>query len=298
MIVASVICFVSCQKGGNESNDGIADNIYIDKIIQLDTSYSPGLDTIQITEFSYDGQKRLVQAKITAFVHGTHNVDHISINERLYIGSSNFPYKSVNRGLYPNNNSDTTFHFYNSQDQIVKDSTVIYVNNNGHTKIVYKLSTYASGSYMAVAKRYDFPTGSFVHMDSFRCQRTMNPDNLVSMFDSVYYTGNPFVDRFQTTNTYDTRKNPFSKLSMNYLFYPFDYDIGIIGSGGGIEYLSTNNFLTQNITQLSPSGGTLNYTTIQMYYTYDNNDYPVIIKGSSNLLGINSWKWIISYRTL
>src|SRR5215813_5428277 len=99
--MVTVILF-SCQKEvsvdtgrGNGTGGTTNDSIVLSKIVTLDTTRPSGLDTVDITLFSYDSQGRLAEMNSNGREDSSSSpvYTYHDINRLYYNGSDTLPYK-------------------------------------------------------------------------------------------------------------------------------------------------------------------------------------------------------------
>jgi len=294
-----LLIFVSsCQREveGDLTDDVINDNIYIDRIVEVDTTYPSGLDTTYKDQLYYDAQKRLIRVVETYFDAGTHTVNSTLILDRFYSGNDSVPFKIAVEEAYSTGEiyKDTGFLYYNNNNRIIKDSVVSYDTGIPLHKKVELFFDEGGGKYLVTRTTNNYITGSFMFADSVRLTRTFSSGNLVSSSDSTFSAmGGPLQSVFRYTLSHDNKKNPFIKLALPYLALQM---FGSIGMGENLPQFSSRNNHT-SYTLFSWAGGSPNTNSGEVRYVYDNNDYPVLIRYTSTS-SPNPQKLFIYYRTL
>lgn len=296
IVLVMVVGFSSCQREVDGRLDDVVvdDNIYIDKFIELDTTYPSGLDTSYKYSFIYDGQKRLKQIAEIGFDDGTHNIQYIGNEYRYYNGSDTVPYKTTYDLDYTTGESyrDTSFLFYDGNNVIYKDSNVRYESGAPASMWLHTYSAGETNRFLIKRTSFDFITGLFT-ADSINSIRSIIANNIVSTSDSFYNQlgGLQYVVKY--TFNYDNKLNPYNKIALHYPVYGFLINMS--------NYQNFPNFGSKNnpttFTLMTWLAGSVSNDVGEARYEYDNNGYPKIIRYNSGS-SANPQKDYIYYRTL
>lgn len=301
-IITGVLLFTSCQREVEDifATPGLlppaSDSNYISRFIELDTTYTTGLDTFYKRNWAYDANKRVKEQHETEFAAGTHDSDYTLHEYRYYNGTDSVPFKVVRNEWFPTERfTDTIFFTYNSNKLIIKDSVIHYKDGSLISYIVSRFNQRADGSYR-IDRTTAYAGGSMFASDSILSRRTVTAGNIVAASDSVFSDAMPgglYSSSFYSY-TYDNGHNPFLRTLLPYpvrnydpsfLFHPFYYPI----------QSTLNNPLTHTQTHHFASG-TGTYTG-SCQYVYNNRSYPTIIRYSSSVLS-NPVKGLVFYTVL
>jgi hypothetical protein len=292
-----VVFISSCQKeidwGADNRTD--ADSLYIDKLIELDTSFAGGSDTSFKYSFQYDGQKRLTQIAETGFDAGTSTILYTSNEYRQYAGTDTGPFKITRKEVYSNGQTfdDTVYFFYNS-NSIIKDSMIRYSSGIAASQSRTVYTSTGNGKFMVKRTDYDPSSGIVFNVDSINSSRTIVGNNVTSSSDSVYgQLAGGLYDVYRYTYNYDDKINPFKKMSLPYPLY-----IDLLNTYS-YEYIaspvSTNNPVSYTLMHWF-AGNTFNQPG-QLKYTYNSAGYPTIIR-FADPSAPDTRKQLITYRPL
>jgi hypothetical protein len=286
-----VIGFSSCQKEIDWGTSGQVtnDSIYISQFVDLDTSFTPGLDTMDKTIFSFDTQKRIKAINIAIYTPGSPGITDIAWDERYYNGVDTLPYKIVCK-FSGQTEIDTTFIFY-VNGRVVKDSTV---SNASSSKLVALFNWLSSTRIYERNSHYDI-NNNVVQEDSSYFNRVWISQNQINTADTTYGLSTiipAFFENIQSSAIqFDNNPNPLSKLSIG---YPPDFGEYVGQPGlfwGGYELsLLKNNFTIVTYSNFYPGSST---STITYSYKYRDDGYPLIGRNNSN-----SIKTIYGYTSL
>jgi hypothetical protein len=138
--------FSSCQKELDiDPNDppppgSTNDSIYLSAYIELDTTLPPGQDTLTVTRFFYDNDKRLTQYSWVEMIgSGPGSTSRPGSIKYYYNGNDTLPYK-ITAASGDDNGAptmfDTVFYAYTSNGMVSKDSGWSYlVSINGRSSL-------------------------------------------------------------------------------------------------------------------------------------------------------------------
>lgn len=295
----SVLTITSCQREVEgiigQNQQVLTNNIYLSRVVELDTSYASGLDTFSKTSIVYDASKRLIKVNDTIFEAGSTNIEMIGVENRFYNGSDTMPYKFTRWEAYSNGEDirDTVFFFYNTGGlTIIKDSTIQYYMGAPFTKTVKKYTDLGGGRYYSDRTAFDYTTGILIAKDSILMNRTYTAGNMSMMTDSVY---DPFMGQlrymYRYNYSYDTKNNPFHRALLPYMAQERSGNTKALYS----NHASVNNPVSYSFTSIV--GLSLNTGSGQSFYEYDSNNYPVVIRYSSSSF-TNKFKTLLFYRIL
>jgi hypothetical protein len=216
---------------------------------------------------------------------------------RFYSANDTVPFKIVRNEWFSNGDTflDTVYLYYNSNNVVVRDSSLYYMNG---TKIKTRVSVFgliSSSRYLILETTTDPNTGMTVK-DSILSVRNWASGNLTNSSDSIY---NPLMGGLYNvsmyTFTYDNKRNPFFRTILPYPVYLNDY----YHTTHPFYYpllASVNNPLTHFQDHSITGGGTFNYSG-SAQYSYNSLGYPVIIRYTSTALS-NPHKGLVYYTAL
>lgn len=293
-----VIAVSSCQRDvdfPDVNPPEVVDDIAVSRVVELDTSYASGLDTSMKFTLIYDAQKRLVQVNDTAFDDGTHTIQFVGVENRFYSGTDTLPYKFTRWETTAGGEDirDTTYFIYQPGGQvIVRDSTVQYYMRLPWTKTVQKYYDLGGGGYYIDKAGYDYSTGLLISRDSVRLHRTYLAGNITAMADSAIEPFTLYIRySYRYNYVYDTKKNPFARTLLPYMVQQRNGNTKADFS----DYAFLNNPLSFTFTSML--GITSSSGSGQAFYTYNSDDYPVIIRYHSSSF-TNKNKTLLFYTTL
>jgi len=242
------------------------DSIYLQKLIELDTTSVPGADTLFIKEFYYDNLKRLIR---TFEKNSSSPLNTIYFETKYYYtGSDTLPYKTTeidNEGAVIYN--DTILYTFNN-GKVSRDSFIFYRQTNG------ELLGTSTQTYVQVAPNNIFVKSRHVsYTTGFPRERKDSGNAIVSLAGSnIISQSAPFaIANSEVYNlTYDNKVNPVYRTDIHYLIY-----------GGFNNSLDNqkNNPLDEEIG--NTTGGTLYH--FKSNYVYRSDGYP-LIKRTNDLL--------------
>ena len=296
-VMMFVVIFAACQREiDGEDENTPPDNTVVEKMISIDTSFSPGLDTQFIVTYRYDEQKRLSRSTITAFDPGAHTVDYEVVESYFYNGTAVYPYKISTAGTpaHPDEFSGERYLTYNANNIITRDS-VRYFILGVPVKISRRLYLAKTKSrYLVETAEYDPATNILDYKDTTYANVNFNVDNLIAASDSSYsqLSGGLYnINRY--TFYYDKKKNPTAKLRL-----PLPVHFSYTSDDGLLELantLSKNNILyVSSYTWFAGAAPTIALTNFS--YEYNSKGYPVSIRYPGQLASTR--KDTVIYRTL
>ncbi len=225
LLVCSLVLFTSCQKEADWdlASPQTNDSLYIRKYIVIDTTLTPGADTVRIFDFQYNAQKRLSGFIHTVYEPGVPGPGRIRGSYTYaytYNGSDTLPGKiteDFNDILIPANNyKDTVYYFYQG-GTVVKDSsgdaTEYFVDE------IIKLS-----STRTLLRQRNLVPPFGLSIDTTFIFTNWQNGNLLQQKDSLWLPLMGFYDISDYTAQYDTKPNPFKRMLLPYSI-PFNKDI-------------------------------------------------------------------------
>jgi hypothetical protein len=280
ILIISTILIFSCKKQENveivsPTDSTSNDNILVNRIIKLDTTKIAPLDTVQITNFTYDNLKRLIKIRITGYpvLNANNDTSYSNNATLLYNGNDTIPYKSLNQyqeGLYKAN---VTAFFsisptlrYDSSIQVPLSPT--FNNSTNVKKIVFN-----GNSANVYSKRYS--TNS-ISADTIISTFTKQNGNYLTQNNiGVNTIGTNSIVNF--TAVYDNKNNPLMRLGflLNNEINIYYYEVDPFAYGKNNNVTEINN--TQ-INQNAPSGTIPSRVNYKYFYTYDSNNYPTEVR--------------------
>ncbi len=288
ILMISVIVLFSCKKQDSTEiitpTPTLEDNILISKIVQLDTTKVAPLDTLQITNFTYDNLKRLSKIRITYYPLLTANSDTgFSSNVTLfYNGSDTVLYKTINQ-YQEYTYKATITSFFSFSATMLYDSTIrvsisplsgttTYIKKtifNNNTATVYNKNYYTNGiQYDTILSTFTKQNSNYTSQNNIRVNTPSG--NEISNFSCIY----------------DNKNNPFNKL---FSFYNSNIKLDI-GDVTPFNYGKSNNVTEINntsILQNAPVGTIPSRVNYKYFYTYNSNNYPTEVRIQKvSLIGI------------
>lgn len=298
-ILLSVQLF-SCQREVEDifSQRVTADSSFLQRVVQLDTSFASGLDTIAIIQFSYDSRKRLVLTRTTWFDRGTHNLLDSARESRYYNGNDTFPYRVISQDNYAAGDVyDDTLNLYYSAAGIVQNDSIVSYSNHVRSRIEASLYTPAgTNRFRTTRKKYDGNTGLLLGTDTVLSMNTFTGANLADYSDSIYYNSAGTLDEvYHTTSTFDTQFNPYNRFVIPYPLYG-EYLLSDNALAFNWQPPSVNNPLTKVFTHIITGSAPVT-AAAQFQYQYNAAGYPVLMRATGNLFG-NTLKVLLTYTNL
>lgn len=260
LALLSIIIF-SCQKEKNQDRQGenpIGDSTTLSMYVDLDTTATSGLDTVEVQKYSYDNSKRLSKSYYIEYTDGI--PDGLYVTDLFYNGIDTLPFKIV--GTFyelPSGNADAPeigYYFYKdgklSSDSVSRnDPSVYYVNSYTYdNNTIISTNIYASTPpIISVDKHYQTKTNG----------------NTTSQLDSSFvngvFSGSPEVI---LSASYDTKHNPFYNLVSSIDNTPSVYSL---------ETYSEDMIVEKNNPVEINSGFHIKYV-----YDYNSNGYPAVAR--------------------
>ena len=294
LIIISVLMatiFLSCNKENNNelpNSDPVtpvlSDSTLLWKCVRLDTTRTPGLDTIERFLFNYDSQLRLIHMSYNTRAGSSPSPSYSSDYQNFYFynGSDTTPYKQIIHFASSNVNiSDTIYYTYATNGLVASDSVRRQFNST------------ISPSYQLISvKRYNV-AGTIVNVSSSQTQIQAGASPIVcntnTVFNLTYSNGNIITEQQNSSGcsnssvtrpiAYDNKPNPFFK-ALN-IHYPVTLH----------SYFGTNQ--KNNVVQeyLITTGN-----NIRNDYIYGTNGLPSIVRWT-DLSGVQrSYKGLFYYR--
>lgn len=278
-----VLGFSSCQRevdGNLDNRTQIQSDSTITKLVILDTTQAPGMDTMLLMLFTYDANKRLSKFSNIYFKAATAIHEAKRDYSYNYTGNDSVPYRLLEdyqELLIPGGFKDTAYYFYQG-GVLVKDSSTEF---NG-----YYVNTYAKLSatrYRTIKLLVGTPPSN---ADTCFSYLNWQNGNLLAEIDSEYlFQPRVLVNVAHNQMTYDNKINPLKEL-----FIPFQ--VPLYPSVVYNQYLvqfgitpSANNVLTWQ----DDSG------TSVITYVYNAAGLPKIARAAS---GATTTKFMYYYTML
>lgn len=282
IILALVIItaiFSSCQKeyssgDGTQSlpvNTYNANDSFLTKYVELDTTQTRGMDTTQKILITYDAQKRVASLNSVSYNMGLPAPADSYLTNFLYNGTDSLPYESIEHELDPMTAVPVaipTFYGYSGGKKIY-DSTI---ELNGYDVHRY----YYSPGHLIDSSLNNNPSSPFPVAKNYRNfwftysagDLSTQSDTLVSTYNVLspapaYYSNQLF--------SYDNKKNPFNRIGLR----PYFYEIAEWATYYGAE---SNNFTETNMNFNGSGSPTVSNFHFRFHYEYNAADYPKIVR--------------------
>ena len=266
IFLVSVFTIISCQREVDDipdrpTNTNSNDSIYLKQYVEIDTTATPGLDSIYKYEFYYDNAKRITGYLHTQYINNLN--EKVLTNVKYYYnGSDTVPFKTTQHtkdGAF--SYLDTTFYTF-INGKVSSDSVIFYRENNHELLYTSKTDFSASGQNVILKSRYvtyllGVPT---VTIDSCLVSITMTGSNI-----STQSVPPGFLFWDYSKFTYDNLANPFYRIDIH---YPI--------AGYSFFEAERNNCLSQQ-NGTDPSSLSSHYIVT---YTYRADGYPLMLKES------------------
>jgi hypothetical protein len=259
-----LIGIASCKKTNNGSP---TNNVLLSAFIELDTTQSASLDTVETITYKYDNLKRLSTVTDSVYNNGLPNIYDAGIATYFYNGTDMLPYKSADVSL--NSGGGSGDYYLDDTDYILPDGKDSFTETN-ITNGVPTVTTIsvdqdiANGSFVYGIETNYIPSFS-IQLDTVS-QVTVNGD-VVSQTDNTVLS--PLLSR-NATFSFDTHPNPFIIQRGPLQTYPNIYDIE-----DGIGNQPQKNNYTE-INEPDQSDPTDSYHW-KYQYTYNSNGYPATV---------------------
>jgi hypothetical protein len=256
---------ISCKK----DSDSESNKTRLSKLVQI-SSANPAKN-INITEFTYDDQKRVTE--VATFIGDSVGSEIKSAKSRsfkcYYNGKETNPYKTVGIMSYYSNPTAEIFHTYSSSGQLVQDS--IPIPSSGTNQRIIRSYTYLSNKIVVQNAE---KSGTYISTtrDSF----LLADHNITEAYTNMYYYQSQY-NGYRIIS--DTKINPISKLNIAAL-------TTTNGLFGFPSYLAPG-YSNNNITEYSYGTTSLpgNFVPSGIYYytyTYNNGNLPTECRFASN----------------
>jgi hypothetical protein len=309
-ILSIIIILSSCQKEisienipNPNPNPGVltADSNYLSKIYY---TYFDGvsLDTIDIFSYTFDNNKRVVLLTDTSDYTGPNHL--YSRTQYFYNAADTLPYKSI-RFEHHNTlgveyiDTTTTFIFFNTSGQKIKDSVISQFQNLStyvNKEIAVHQYTYSPLKIYGATKTILFYTlgGSLNDNDVTDTATLDAKGNIISNIKNRYNAASLSVEKVVSTLTYDANPSPFAHLTnfKAYMVFP---------SGETLleEFVQKNNRLhTTEITSSPFSTGRFYEEDYTGQYLYRPDGYPKEIYGLDNSAPGSYARLLFIYKSL
>ncbi len=266
-LIPGFLLLGSCQKEitADALEDIGNDSTYIKKVISLDSTKPPGLDTGFTAEYFYDAQKRLIRETETEYGPGT--ARYIYTDQYKYAGTDTLPNRIISTN---NQTADSAIIFLTYHNGfIVKDSIINYTGGIAEPFQIRYFSTNGSSGYLLKTYHFDYITGLPVLTDSITYTRQISDGNCINGTDKYWdKNSGTLIGTISYQNIFDNKKNPFLKLHRWALAY-YENDILVL------NYYGKNNVTSYsyipNPVNFPGSGGLRN---MSLAHTYRADDYP------------------------
>ncbi len=264
----------SCQKdysfsNGNTAgtpNNYTANDSFLTKYVELDTTAAAGLDTTQKILITYDAQKRVASVNSISYNNGLPMPADSYLTDFFYNGTDTLPFETIEHEIDPFTTLPVaipTFNFYSGATKLY-DST-IYLNGYDIHRYYY------SPGRLVDSTVQNNPTSLFPVYKSYRNfsltyaagDLGIQKDTLIGGYN-VLSTPTDFIADQQFS--YDNKKNPFHRIGLREGFYEVREWATYYGS-------EINNFSEVNATE----NGSYNYH-FRFSYEYNAADYPKIVR--------------------
>ena len=272
-LLATSITFFSCQPGIDDIDPPQPeenDSIYISQVLELDTTYAPGIDTSQNTIYKYDASGRLSHVWFGEYMRGAVGAELTDDYYFFYNGTDTLPQKIVHLSGSKSSSTvltlfkyDTAYIFYNNAGVIVRDSTVSADEDRVHTRTTVSTFTRITDGHYRTDKKMisaNDVTTSYTNSHFVR-----SGGNLISSRDTAITEDGDTDMIIIADATYDDHPNPLLRTSLP---YPTSSSGGILGES------SRNNQIRWN--------GVYDYVAfkreyLEMYeFKYRADGYPTI----------------------
>jgi hypothetical protein len=263
--ILAIVCFASCNKNSDPAptDDPVQQDTLLSKAILWDSSKLGA--TAYTQEFVFDDQKRVImRINYDSDTNGVRlpAAKTDTFLQFFYNGTERNAYRTIGSSFFSLGYKADVLHFYNSNNQIIKDS--IYSSAKSYSSRTY---TYLSDKLIT----YDVYITSILPPGYYRDTFQVINNNIASGKFKFYQPAN-FWDAF--TLTYDNKINPLTKLNIA---------SHLLLEGGQAftknPYLSPGyckNNITKRITTWSSTNSL--YSTDTFEYTYNGSNLPVYCK--------------------
>lgn len=284
VIISGVVLLIMTASCRKESTPGqqkvVHDTTLIAEITRLDTTRTPGQDTVAKYSFKYDAQDRI--SKVILYGYGFGSVPTGSVNEYeyLYAGNDTLPKTFVHKNwidisTYTANadpdEKDTIYLFY-SGNRIIKDS--VFFNNASYSGIA-RVTTYDeinSNQYRIHIRSVNRSGVLYMYHGTFNVTVLKQNGNIVEMRDTIPFFGNMLQRR--VTLTYDNMTNPLKRVALRYPIYRNPKFSGYVPDFV-VPYIlgnvNSNNILSMTADESPPY-------FLQFKYDYKSNGLPTQVR--------------------
>lgn len=264
-----VFAIVACQKQiegpiVQPASPILNDSIYLKQYVEIDTTASPGSDTVHKYDFYYDNAKRISGFLLTQYNYNPVMKSYSNV-KYYYNGNDTLPFKTT---MYIQDGGltylDTTFYSY-LNGKVATDSIIFYRENNRELLFTSTSRFTPSGTNVFVRQRdvSYFLGAPTVRTDSGLVNITRSGGNI------TIQTSPPglFFGEYSQFS-YDDKVNPFYRIDTHYPVIGYSF-----------FEAEKNNYLSEQ-TGASPSNL---YYHIVTTYKYRADGYPITLKKSDPL---------------
>jgi hypothetical protein len=272
--ILAIVCFASCNKNSDPAptDDPVQPDTLLSKTIVWNANDAGSIPFTQ--EFVFDDQKRVKM--IIKYNSDTNGVQLPAAKtdtalQFFYNGTERNAYRTIGYSYFYTSTKGDVLHFYNSNNQIIKDS--IYSSPTSYRSRTYtyssdKLITYDTTITNILPPGYKRDTFQIINNNIAYAKFAFPPGIGYTIFDM----------------TYDNKINPLTKLNIA---------SNILLEGGQAfdknPYLSPGyckNNMTQRVGRYSPPSQTIETDVFQ--YTYNEINLPVYCKISYSVYTTSS----------
>lgn len=239
-----IIYGTTCQKefhdisqppsgGDNQPTNTSQDSIYIERIARTKLNGSGGYDTIVLTSFFYDSQRRLIGWRD----YPVSNADYLERFEFIYAGTDTLPFegRSTHKDVAsPDSTVQQYFFFYDSNARKIKDSIIKTTSNSAIIGGWVDQFYYLPGKSITVGK-YQEPGVEYYYKDTATLDAN---NNIVSV---NFYSDAGYEYLYSVTFQFDDKVHPYSKMNI------LNAIPKNIGGGFSHKYAERNNIIYQKI---------------------------------------------------
>ncbi len=280
----TIFSFVSCQKDYSPTivptTDSTIkptnDSTLLKMYVKLDTSHTPGRDTLVKMEFEYDNLKRVNQFRYSEYDSATGEFDYEFNFQFFYNGTDTLPFKSINEYGYNFNapGASTINYTYNQNGDVTYYKEVFL---RGDSIVTNK---YFSGNTFKAITNY-YPYNNNFHSDTtFQVATIFSDDNIVHdvhEFHDQYFAQSFYREGVFTYDLlFDTYINPFKKLNFFFKADRFFFWEGFEDYRRGYLLTSAQNNITHyTFNRSNVDGSNPDNDFFDANYAYNVNNLPV-----------------------
>ena len=272
LFVCILAGFAACQKEieGTLPARTQSDSTDLTRLIVLDTTLTPGQDTLYKVEFFYDAQKRRV-LEIFTEIDNSSGTRYTWFYRYYHLNNDTLPYRITEKNAITADS--ISYYLSYTNGFITKDSAVDH-HPAALSSRVYYYSAIPGNRYLEKGIDYDIATNSPMVVDSTIYIRSVVAGNTISGRDSIWIVPSPpMLSRVYSMQfAFDNKPNPLAKLSLWYLGHYNTFDNQMYGTRG------INNITSAGYTDIFPNSS---FEVYNYSYTYLNNGYPSVIRINS-----------------